>query len=285
MNAHIEIGATALALEAAGTRHAVQASAWLTRGGMVLCRADDEGLDDFPAAELKGSLSLHSGGPWAPADPAEAAVEPGMLPRAARWAVALRTLAFAAQADIHDATLRLSGLDGAEYMLDACRAFALLGWGLEGNAPAAAEFVSQWRECRAWAELAWEHGKGHQPLVAAQGRLPARKRFGRQAGERLVMPRLLLDGESLDFGQHRLDELGQAHEFELLWDRDGTIRLDLLIDETWRPLPLLRAAPCRQVRNRFAAETYAALAYWAAVVGFVQADIIAPLAAISGEAP
>ena len=284
MNADVEIGAAALALEVAGKRHAVQACAWLTRAGMVLCREDDVGLDDFPAAELKGSLSLHAGGPWTPGGTVTAVVEPGLLPRAARWAATLRALAAAGQADIQDVTLRLSGLDGADYWLDACRALAMLGWRLQGEAPAAAEFIAPWRECRAWAELAWEQGRGTQPLVAAQGRLPARKRFGRQTSQLPAMPRLLLDGEALDFGSHRLDELGQTHEFELVWERDGAIRLDLLIDETWRPLPLLHAAPCRTVRNRFAADTYAALGYWAAMLGHVQADIIAPLAAITGEA-
>lgn len=282
------IGMDSLAL--AQPSNAVAARWWTTRFGVLLAAAGDEPLDAVVHADITGTASLHAGGPWEPPQsaphPQAAALDHPRLPRAVRWATALRAMAAALRDDVTDVTVDLQ-LDDPEAAVDACRAAALLGWHVVQPQPAIAELVDCWRERRPWAPLRETAAQATRTLIADTARLPAKVRIGRRASDPQAVdaPRLQIGDETLRFADPLADEGAGAHEFELLWSSDGRVTLDLLIDEQWRPLPVIEHSDWRDPRNALAASVYASLAYWSAVLEAMQYQLIEPLAALVEETP
>lgn len=275
----IHIGADSLWL--ASPANAVAARWWTTRFGVLLASAGDEPLDAVAHADITGGASLHGGGSWEPPRPAphprHAALEHARMPRALRWATALRALAGALRDDVSEVSFELR-IDDAEGAVDACRAAALLGWHVVQPRPAIVELIDGWRDRRPWAPLC-KTAQAQGTLIAETARLPAKVRLGSALG---VASGLRIGDETLAFAEPGdIDDAG-TREFELLWSADGRVTLDLLIDEQWRPLPPIEHAGWRDPRNALAASAYASLAYWSKVLAAMQCQWIEPLSPLPG---
>ena len=276
----VHIGADSLWL--GSPANAVAARWWTTRFGVLLASAGDEPLDAVAHADITRGASLHGGGSWAPPQPVlhprQAVLEPARMPRALRWATALRALAGAVRDDVSEVTFEVR-IDDAEGAVDACRAAALLGWHAVQPRPAIAGLADGWRDRRPWAALR-EAPPSQRTLIAETARLPSKVRLGSALGD---APRLQIGDEMLAFAEPGdFDDAG-TREFELVWSADGRVTLDLLIDEQWRPLLPIEHGEWRDPPNALAASEYASLAYWSKVLDAIQCQWIAPLSPLPGS--
>lgn len=204
------------------------------------------------------------------------------LPRAVLWSAVIR-----AAADVHrmDASSPLDAVTSPEldddWIADAVRACALAGLGVSslngGELSPAHSDILQWQRRKPWAEL--KLSSTGETVIARHMRLPATARFGRRyfsygdPAEAQIID-LVLGDETLTVEVHDSSEFLGQHEFELVWDVDGRLGLNLLVDGSWRPLPTLTLSEMQTERNRAAAQGYRQMQEWCEVASLVQVHLL-----------
>lgn len=265
---------------------AAHSKAALTRHGVLLADGKGPSLSELKLPEITGLYDvMHNGaafdavGDEAPAHAAARAHE--LHPRALRWAVTLRGLAAHLNLDIDDVALDLAAIEGPAATRDVLLATALLGWDAEDALDEDNTAVLTWRQRRPWSDLRVGIEGDAPREISRATPLPVKVRFGRSAfesgtpvGSTLTVDVTCAD-ESLRMPVHGVNEFYGRREFELTLSADGRIAVDLLVDETWRPLPAIAAPLWAHATNKQAQQIYGSLSHWSAALEALRSDYVA----------
>jgi hypothetical protein len=283
------IGFNSLSITVVGRdrRMAVSQTALRTRFGLI---APDAGFDLeketwVQCEDIVGRIGMINAGAWVQRPQQEdvkaLVLKPEALPRAVLWSTIVRTCVDALRLDdtenvdvLVDGELDDAGVDDA---MRACALAELTIATINGGSIASNHPVFRWQQRKPWTTL--QLAESGETLIAEEMRLPATVRFGKRYVSygidaatqtlRIKISDATLTVQTMDSAEF----LGQQ-EFEVVWDVDGRISLNLLIDGAWRPIPEIVISDALDDTNGAALQEYRRLASWNQVCALMQVHLL-----------